>query len=216
MRSPRLLLFLLSISALAFIASACSQMPDINAVAQTKPKKPVEEWETMVPLVAAGNAEGLTDVSVIRTVDQLGSFSSSLPAGFSFERYMLVYLGKPKASSDASSLCRRLHALRDWTVALRTPLAPDHHPAPGEIALVREVLGHVGYWHDAARGGEAYLEVAGRDLLGASFDPLTEVDLAGLRDALPAAAPAVVACASGTARDEVVEALRCARGIFGN
>ena len=132
---------------------------------------------------------------------------------------LLVVEGGPAADdreASLESLCRRLHALRDWTVALRTPSAPDHHPAPGEIALVREALGAVGYWHDAARGGEAHLEVAGRDLLGASFDPLTEVDLAGLRGALPTAAPAVVACAPGTARDEVVEALRCARGIFGN
>ena len=132
---------------------------------------------------------------------------------------LLVVEGGPAADDrevSLESLCRRLHALRDWRVALRTPPASDHHPAPGEIALVREALGHVGYWHDAARGGEAYLEAAARDLLGASFDPLTDVDLAGLRDALPAAAPAVVACASGTARDEVAEALRCARGIFGN
>ncbi|MHC4818096.1 MAG: hypothetical protein ACYTF8_08580 [Planctomycetota bacterium] len=132
---------------------------------------------------------------------------------------LLVVEGGPAADdreASLESLCRRLHALRDWTVALRTPSVPDHHPAPGEIALVREALGNVGYWHDAARGGEAYLEVAGRYLLGASFDPLAEVDLAGLRGALPAAAPAVVTRAPGTARDEVVEALRCARGIFGN
>ncbi|MHC4817650.1 MAG: hypothetical protein ACYTF8_06320, partial [Planctomycetota bacterium] len=116
--------------------------------------------------------------------------------------------------ASLESLCRRLHALRGWKVALRTPGAPDHHPAPGEIALVREAVAHVGYWHDADRGGEAWLEAAARDLLGASFDPLTDLDLAGLRDALPRAAPAVVACAPGTARDDVAEALRCASGIF--
>jgi hypothetical protein len=130
---------------------------------------------------------------------------------------LLVVEGGPAGADREASLddlCRRLHALRDWKVALRTPPAVDHHPAPDEIALVREALGHVGYWHDAARGGDAWLEAAARDLLGASFDPLGHVDLVGLRDALPRAAPAVVACASGTARDEVAEALRCARGIF--
>ncbi|MHC4133661.1 MAG: hypothetical protein ACYTDU_11385 [Planctomycetota bacterium] len=129
---------------------------------------------------------------------------------------LVVEGGQAADDREASleSLCRRLHALRDWRVALRTPPAPDHHPAPGEIALVSEALAHVGYWHDADRGGEVYLEAAPCDLLGASFDPLTDIDLAGLRDALPRAAPAVVACGPGTARDEVAEALRCARGIF--
>jgi hypothetical protein len=130
---------------------------------------------------------------------------------------ILVVDGGPAGDdreASLESLCRRLHALRGWKVALRTPGAPDHHPAPGEIALVREAVAHVGYWHDADRGGEAWLEAAARDLLGASFDPLTDLDLAGLRDALPRAAPAVVACAPGTARDEVAEALRCASGIF--
>jgi hypothetical protein len=130
---------------------------------------------------------------------------------------ILVVEGGPAGEDREASLeelCRRLHALSDWKVALRTPLAPDHHPAPGEIALVREALAHVGYWHDADRGGGAHLEEAARDLLGASFDPLTDLDLAGLRDALPRAAPAVVACAPGAAPDQVAEALRCARGIF--
>jgi hypothetical protein len=130
---------------------------------------------------------------------------------------ILVVEGGPAAEDREASLedlCRRLHALRGWRVALRTPPAPDHHPAPGEIALVSEALAHVGYWHDADRDGEAYLEVAAGDLRGASFDPLADLDLAGLRDALPRAAPAVVACAPGAAKDEVTEALRCARGIF--
>jgi len=130
---------------------------------------------------------------------------------------ILVVEGGPAADdreASLESLCRRLHPLRGWRVALRTPPAPDHHPAPGEIALVREALAHVGYWHDSDRGGEAHLEAAARDLLGASFDPLASIDLAGLRDALPRAAPAVVACAPGTARHDVAEALRCARGIF--
>lgn len=130
---------------------------------------------------------------------------------------ILVVEGGPAGDDRGASLedlCRRLHEWRDRKVALRTPAAAGHHPAPAEIALVREALGHVGYWHDADRGGEAYLEAAAHDLLGASFDPLRDIDLPGLREALPRAAPAVVACASGAAREEVAEALRCARGIF--
>ncbi len=130
---------------------------------------------------------------------------------------ILVVDGGPAGEDREASLedlCRRLHRWRDWQVALRTPAAEGHHPAPDEVALVREALGNVGYWHDADRGGEAYLEAAARDLFGASFDPLRDIDLPGLRDALPRAAPAVVACGSGAPREEVAEALRCARGIF--
>lgn len=116
--------------------------------------------------------------------------------------------GDRHASLEA--LCRRLHRLKDWRVALRTPAGPDDHPAPDEIALVHEALPFVGYWHDADRSGAAHLEAAGRLLLGASFHPLGTVDLAGLREALPAAAPAVVACPP----DEAAEALRCAQGYF--
>lgn len=130
---------------------------------------------------------------------------------------LLVVEGGPAGADREATLedlCRRLHAWRGWKVALRTPPSPDHHPAPDEIALIREAVAHVGYWHDADRGGDAYLEAAARDLLGASFDPRTDPDLAGLREALPRAAPAVVALAAGTAGEEVAEALRCARGIF--
>ena len=125
---------------------------------------------------------------------------------------LLVVEGGPagedrEATLDA--LCRRLHALRRFKVALRTPLDGDHHPSPDEIVKVHETLRHVGYWHDAVRGGEEFLTAAERFLLGASFDPL-EADVAGLADALPAYAPAVVVCEP----DRVREAVRVARGHF--
>jgi hypothetical protein len=129
---------------------------------------------------------------------------------------LVVEGGAAGADREASleDLCRRLHALRAFQVALRTPPGPDHHPAPDEVALVREALDHVGYWHDADRGGAAYLDVAARYLLGASFQPLTDVDLVGLRDALPRRAAAVVVCPPRAAPDEIRQALHCARGIF--
>jgi hypothetical protein len=74
---------------------------------------------------------------------------------------------------------------------------------------VHETLKHVGYWHDAARGGEEFLTAAERFLLGTSFDPL-EADVAGLADALPAFANAVVVCEP----DRVREAIRVARVHF--
>jgi len=107
------------------------------------------------------------------------------------------------------ALCRRLHALRRFKIALRTPADPDHHPSPDEMVHVHETLRHVGYWHEAARGGEEYLTVAERFLLGASFDPL-EADVAGLADALPAFAPAVIVCEP----DRVRDAIRLARAHF--
>lgn len=112
-----------------------------------------------------------------------------------------------EASLDA--LCRRLHALRRFKVGLRTPVDPDHHPSPDEMEKVHETLRHVGYWHDAARGGEEYLTVAERFVLGASFDPL-ESDVAGLSEALPAYAPAVIVCEP----DRVRDAIRLARAHF--
>lgn len=111
-------------------------------------------------------------------------------------------------------LCRRLHALKGWRVALRTPPDGAAHPTPDELRLVHEAVRHVGYWHDAARGGAEWLDAAGRLLRGASFHPLETHDLAGVRDALGAGAPAVVQCPPGTERAEVEEALRCARGVF--
>lgn len=125
---------------------------------------------------------------------------------------LLVVEGGPagedrEASLDA--LCRRLHGFRPLKVALRTPADPDHHPSPDEIVKVHETLRHVGYWHDAARGGEEFLTAAERFLLGASFDPL-EGDTAGLADALPAFAAAVIVCEP----DRLREAVRVARGHF--
>jgi len=134
-------------------------------------------------------------------------------------RPILVVDGGPAAADREASLealCRRLHALREFPVALRTPAAGEtEHPAPFELALVHEAARHVGYWHDATRGGAAYLDAAGPLLRGASFHPLHDVDLVGLRDALPAAGPAVVDC-PGASRVETVEALRRARGVFGD
>ncbi len=125
---------------------------------------------------------------------------------------LLVVEGGPSGDdreATLDALCRRLHALRRFKVALRTPADPEHHPSPDEIVKVHETLRHVGYWHDAARGGEEFLTAAERFLLGASFDPL-EDDIAGLADAMPAYAPAVVVCEP----DRVREALRRARGHF--
>lgn len=111
-------------------------------------------------------------------------------------------------------LCRRLHRLREFPVALRTPEDGSHHPAPYEVEMVRSSLPNVGYWHDADRGEQEYLEVAQRWMRGASFHPLTDVDLAGIRDALPRGAPGVVACPPETSMAEVKEALARARGYF--
>jgi hypothetical protein len=109
-------------------------------------------------------------------------------------------------------LCRRLHGIDAPAIALRTPL-PGAHPAPDEIALVREALPRVGYWHDAARGGEEFLEAA--QPVGASFDPLEAIDLVALRSALGGRAPAVVWLPPGSERARVVESLHRARGVFG-
>jgi len=125
---------------------------------------------------------------------------------------LLVVEGGPagedrEATLDA--LCRRLHALRRFKIALRTPSDPDQHPSADEVVKVHETLRHVGYWHDAARGGEEFLTVAERFLLGASFDPL-EADVAGLADAMPTFATAVIVCEA----DRVREAIRVARVHF--
>jgi hypothetical protein len=87
-----------------------------------------------------------------------------------------------EASLDA--LCRRLHGLRRLKVGVRTPADEEHHPSPDEMVKIHETLRHVGYWHDASRGGEEYLTVAERFLLGVSFDPL-EADVQGLPPSRP-------------------------------
>jgi len=116
--------------------------------------------------------------------------------------------------ASLEALCRDLHRFREHRLALRTPPAPDHHPAPEEIALVAEALPFCGYWHDVARGGPDYAEAAGGLLRGVSFDPLRTDDLHALRDLAGRALPAVVWLAPGTPRDEVAEAWRRARGTF--
>lgn len=129
----------------------------------------------------------------------------------------LVVEGGPAGEDREASLLallRRLHALRPLRVGLLPPLAAGDHPAADEIEVVCSDLAHVGYWHDAARAGPGYLDAAGRRLVGASFDPRADVDLAGLRDALGRDRPAVVTCPPGTPRREVEEALRRARGVF--
>ena len=128
-------------------------------------------------------------------------------------RPLLVVEGGPAAEDRERSLlelCRRLHALRESPVALRTPIEPGHHPAPEEIALIHGELKAVGYFHDASRAGSGYLDAASRLMRGAAFDPLHLDDLSALRDALPAAAPAVIECAP----EELAEAVRRARGVF--
>ncbi len=130
---------------------------------------------------------------------------------------LLVVEGGPAAKERERSLdalCRRLHALRGYRVALRTPATAEEHPSAAEIPLVCEAVRHAGYWHDLGRGGEGYLDAAERHLLGASFDPRRDERLLALRDALPAAALATVWLPAGTARPEVAVALDRARAIF--
>ena len=128
-------------------------------------------------------------------------------------RPLLVVEGGTAAEDRGASLlelCRRLHGLRDFDVALRTPDGPESHPAPEEIELVHAEVAAVGYFHDTARGGDKYLELGARWIKGAMFHPLRYEDLGGLRDALPAAAPAVVECVLA---DDAVAVMR-ARGVF--
>lgn len=125
---------------------------------------------------------------------------------------LLVVEGGPAGEDrDASldALCRRLHGLRRFKIGLRTPPDEEHHPSPDELEKIHDMLKHVGYWHDASRGGEEYLTVAERYLLGASFDPL-EADVQGLADAMPTFAPAVIVCEP----ERVREAIRLARVHF--
>ncbi|HEX5137109.1 MAG TPA: hypothetical protein VFY93_09065 [Planctomycetota bacterium] len=125
---------------------------------------------------------------------------------------LLVVEGGPADEDREASLdrlCRRFHALRRFKIGLCTPPDEDHHPSPDEIEKIHDMLKHVGYWHDAARGGEEYLTVAERFLLGASFDPL-EADVQGLADAMPTFAPAVIVCEP----ERVREAIRLARVHF--
>ncbi len=127
-------------------------------------------------------------------------------------RPLLVVEGGAAADDREASLlelCRRLHGMRDFDVALRTPTGPDHHPAPHEIELVWSEVS-VGYFHDTARGGGEFLEAGARRLSGAAFHPLAIEDLGALRDALPAAAPAVIECGA----PDVAEAVRRARSVF--
>ena len=116
-------------------------------------------------------------------------------------------------------LCRKLHALRAPALAIRTPLDPHAFPAPFELQHLRDALPRLGYWHDVSRGGEEFLAAAGAAIAGASINPLGnplgEPDFAGLRDVLGARMPVVVALAPGAERDLIVEALACARGVFG-
>jgi len=111
-------------------------------------------------------------------------------------------------------LCRRMHALAWASIALRTPSTAAEFPAPHEIALVREAVPKVGYWHDTARAGEAYLEACGDAIRGASFDPFLFHDLAGLNSVLGERAPAVVTLASGVEWGMVQEGVACAGAVF--
>jgi hypothetical protein len=130
---------------------------------------------------------------------------------------LLVVEGAPAAGDREQAilaLLRRVHALRPLPVAVRAALDPDGVPAAAELPLLFSELAAVGYWHDASRAGDAYLDAAGGRLLGASFDPRGEADLAPLAEALGRGRPAVVACPPGTPRREVEEAIRRARSWF--
>jgi hypothetical protein len=135
-------------------------------------------------------------------------------------RPVLVVEGGPADEEDREAsllaLCRKLHALREFDVALRTPDGDARHPSPHELVMVQSELKNTGYWHDTARGGDEYLDEAARWLKGASFHPLEYDDLGGLRDALPASAPAVVDCPPGTSNEELAEAIARARSVFGD
>jgi len=155
-------------------------------------------------------AEAQALVSLARRVRIVATFGDE--RGPDIGVPLLVVEGGPadedrEASLDA--LCRRLHALRPLKIALRTPPDEDHLPSPDEMEKVHETLRHVGYWHDAARGGEEYLAVAERFLLGASFDPET-ADVAALAESMPSYAPAVIVCDPERVRD----AIRLARVHF--
>lgn len=120
----------------------------------------------------------------------------------------------PDRDESLDELCRRLHALRAYRVAVRTPLDGDHHPSPIELPLLREALPQIGYWHDADRGGEEFLHAADAMIFGASFHPLLDADLLAIRATLPAGGPAVVALPAGSPREEILDALDRARGVF--
>jgi len=146
---------------------------------------------------------GLTKAPVIVAV------CSDQPLG----RALLVVDGGAAAEDREASLlelCRRLHALRGFDVALRPARDEACHPSPAEIELIWSEVKHVGYWHETAWAGTEYLEAGARRLKGATFHPLEFDGLGELRDALPAAAPAVIECPPAHAAD----ALRHARGWF--
>ncbi|MEE8106399.1 MAG: hypothetical protein V3T86_12760 [Planctomycetota bacterium] len=119
--------------------------------------------------------------------------------------------------ASVESLCRRLHTARGGRrlrIALRAATEAGRHPAPNELEWIVQSLRDVGYWHEPARATDEFLHAGARYLCGASFHPLETKDLVGLRDALPAAAPAVIQCAPGCSKEELDEAVRCARGVF--
>ena len=120
----------------------------------------------------------------------------------------------PDREASLEDLCRRRDACRGFRVALRTPAGPGEHPSPAEVSLVADALPGVGYWHDAARGADDYLHAGAALLFGASFAADGRTDLKELRDALPAGAPVVVDGAPGLEREQVVDAVLRAKGIF--
>lgn len=148
----------------------------------------------------------------VRIVAVFGAPHAEIPC-----RLVVVEGGEVSGDDRGTSLealCRRLHALRDYTVAVRPPPDENHHPWAREIPLLAGAVKHVGYWHEPARAGSDYLDQAAPFLKGASFHPLSGVDLVGLRDALPGSAPAVIACSEGTDHEELQEAVRYARRVF--
>jgi hypothetical protein len=172
---------------------------DVRAVALHRPPTP-EEAAALAPLAKRVRIAAVFADRPDRTGPDVGC------------RLFVVEGGAAGGDREASleDLCRRLHALSGrGDVALRAPAEPGGHPAPHEIELVREALPFVGYWHEPDRADSAYLDVAARWLLGASFRPL-ETDLGALRDALPRGGLKVVVCAP----EELDESLRCARSFF--
>ena len=85
----------LSVGATALIACGPpSPVQGINAAQTAQAQRlPVQMVYTMPPVAAVTEARGVVEITVVRTPDELGRFTSSLPKEFNFDRHMLVFQG---------------------------------------------------------------------------------------------------------------------------